>query len=64
MSTTLSPDLAQKPEALNGSPEPVFTGLLADWSRHIRGGITVAHITGAAVSGCAPGIGWPLRTTP
>jgi hypothetical protein len=65
----MSPDLAhvtaeidQEPRTLNAPlAEPVFAGLLADWSRHVRGGITAAQLTGAAVQGCAPGTGWPLR---
>ena len=43
--------------------EPVFWGLLADWGRYVPRGIIATWITGAAVSGCTPGIGWPIRSS-
>ena len=56
----LSPDPAQKPETRRESPalphgsrEPVFASLIRDWN--------AGKLAGAAVAGCAPGIGWPLR---
>ena len=64
---TLGQDPAQVTQAGHAETrtpaEPVFASLLADWSRHVRGASTAAHITGAAVSGCAPGTGWPLKAT-
>ena len=61
-------DPAQEPESKTAASrvthgtlaEPVFTSLLADWGRHGGNGI----ISGVAVPGCAPGIGWPLGSTP
>ena len=43
--------------------EPVFASLFADWVRHGGGDVVAGKILRAAVSGGAPGTGWPLRST-